>query len=115
MTEVERRLINGYIGDILVADEMNDFNTLYDTALKILELCKPDAEQEVDDWCDSIEARLEKLEKRVQMLNAYQVMIEAESNERRKQGKQVYVRKRRANRAVNRENDSLQDNQGTER
>ena len=94
MTEAEKRIISGYIGDILVADEMGDFNTLYDTALKILEFCKPDAEQEVDDWSESIEARLTNLEKRVSMLNAYQVMMEAENCERRKQGKQVYVRRR---------------------
>ena len=36
MTEEEKRIISAYIGDILVADEMGDFNTLYDTALKIL-------------------------------------------------------------------------------
>lgn len=94
MTEAEKRIISGYIGDILVADETDDFNTLYDTALKILELCKPDTEQEVDDWSESIEARLTNLEKRVSMLNAYQVMMEAENCERRKQGKQVYVRRR---------------------
>lgn len=94
MTEAEKHIISGYIGDILVADEMNDFNTLRHTALKILELCVPDTEQEVDDWCDSIEARLEKLEKRVQMLNSYQVMMEAENNEKRKRGKAVLVRRR---------------------
>lgn len=94
MTEEEKRIISAYIGDILVADEMGDFNTLYDTALKILEFCKPDAEQEVDGWSESIEARLTNLEKRVSMLNAYQVMMEAENCERRKQGKQVYVRRR---------------------
>ena len=94
MTEEEKRIISAYIGDILVADEMGDFNTLYDTALKILEFCKPDTEQEVDDWSESVEARLTNLEKRVSMLNAYQVMMEAENCERRKQGKQVYVRRR---------------------
>ena len=84
MTEAEKHIISEYIGDILVADEMNDFNTLYDTALKILELCKPDAEQEVDDWSESIGARLANLEKRVSMINACYVMEEAEENERRK-------------------------------
>lgn len=83
MTEAEKRIISAYIGDILVADETNDFNTLYDTALKILELCKPDAEQEVDDWSESIEARLANLEKRVSMINAFYVAKEVEENERR--------------------------------
>lgn len=82
MTEVERRLMSGYIDDILEADEWDNFNAMYDAALKILELCAPDTEQEVDDWCDSIEARIEKLEKRMQMLNLYQVMMEAENGEK---------------------------------
>lgn len=94
MTEVERRLINGYIGDILAADEAGDFITLYNAASKILELCAPDTEQEVDDWRDSIEARIEKLERRMQMLNLYQVMTVAENNEKRKHGKAVFVRRR---------------------
>ena len=84
MTEEEKRIISAYIGDILVADEMGDFNTLYDTALKILEFCKPDAEQEVDDWSESVEARLANLEKRVSMINAFYVAKEVEENERRK-------------------------------
>ena len=61
---------------------------------ELIAVCKPDTEQKVDDWCDSIEARMEKLEKRVQMLNAYQVMMEAENNEKRKHGKAVFVRRR---------------------
>lgn len=105
MTEAEKRIISAYIGDILVADEANDFNTLYDTALKILELCKPDTEQEVDDWSESIEARLTALEKRVQMLNAFYVMKEAEENERRKaRAKPVHVCRRHRERASCRQN-----------
>ena len=107
MTEEEKRIISAYIGDILVADETGDFNTLYDTALKILEFCKPDAEQEVDDWSENVEARLTNLEKRVSMLNAYQVMMEAENCERRKQGKQVYARRRCAGRTVNRQDNGV--------
>lgn len=105
MTEVERRLINGYVNDILVADELDNFNVLYGAALKILELCKPDTEQEVDDWSESIEARLTVLEKRVQMLNAFYVMKEAEENERRKaRAKPVHVCRRHRERASCRQN-----------
>ena len=84
MTEAEKHIISEYISDILVADEMDDFNTLYDTALKILELCAPDTEREVGDWCESIEARIVNLEKRVSMLNAFYVSKEVGENERRK-------------------------------
>lgn len=95
MTEAEKHIISEYIGDILVADEMDDFNTLYDTALKILELCAPDTEREVDDWCESIEARIVNLEKRVSMLNAFCIMKEADDNERRKaRAKLVHVCRR---------------------
>ena len=105
MTEAEKRLISEYIGDILVADEANDPNTLYDAALKILELCKPDTEQEVDDWCESIEARIVNLEKRVSMLNAFYVMKEAEENERRKaREKSVHVCRRHRERTSCRQN-----------
>ena len=101
MTEAEKHIIRGYIGDILVADETNDFNTLYGTALKILELCKPDAEQEVDDWSESTEARLANLEKRVSMLNAFCVMKEADENERRKaRAKPVHAGRRYRKRTI---------------
>ena len=105
MTEAEKHIIRGYIGDILVADETNDFNTLYGTALKILELCKPDTEQEVDDWSESIEARLTNLEKRVSMLNAFCVMKEADENERRKaRAKPVHVCRRYRERTSHQQN-----------
>lgn len=105
MTEAEKHIISEYIGDILVADEMDDFNTLYDTALKILELCAPDTEREVDDWCESIEARIVNLEKRVSMLNAFYVMKEAEENERRKaREKSVRVCRRHRERTSCRQN-----------
>lgn len=51
---------------------------------EIRAMLKPDTEQEIDDWCESVEARLTALEKRVSMINAFQVMKEAEENERRK-------------------------------
>lgn len=105
MTEVEKRLISGYIDDILEADEWDNFNALYDAALKISELCAPDTEQEVDDWCDSIEARIVNLEKRVSMLNAFYVMKEAEENERRKaREKSVHVCRRHRERTSCRQN-----------
>lgn len=105
MTEEEKRIISAYIGDILVADEMGDFNTLYDTAVKILELCKPDTEQEVDDWSESIEARLANLEKRVSMINAFYVAKEADDNERRKaREKSVHVCRRHRERTSCRQN-----------
>lgn len=100
MTEVEKRLISGYVDDILEADEVDNFNAMYDAALKILELCKPDTEQEVDDWSESIEARLTNLEKRVSMLNAFCIMKEADENERRKaRAKPVHACRRHRKRA----------------
>lgn len=108
MTEEEKHIISAYIGDILVADETNDFNTLYDTALKILELCAPDTEREVDDWSESVETRLANLEKRVSMINAFYVAKEVEGNERRKaREKPLHACRRHRKRAFCRQDNGI--------
>lgn len=67
---------------------------------EIRAMLKPDTEQEIDDWCESVEARLTALEKRVSMLNAFCIMKEADENERRKaRAKPVHACRRHRKRA----------------
>lgn len=94
MTEVEKEACCKFIGEILNCMAFEDSRQ----AVKLIKEISGYADcmgEDIDDWSESVEARLTNLEKRVSMINAFYVAKEVEENERRKaREKPLYVCRR---------------------
>lgn len=83
MTEAEKETCCKFIGEILNCMAFGDNRQ----AVKLIKELSGYADcmgEDIDDWSESVEARLTNLEKRVSMINAFYVAKEVEDNERRK-------------------------------
>lgn len=108
MTEAEKETCCKFIGEIMNCLAFEDSRQ----AVKLIKELSGYADsvwgEDIDDWSESIEARLANLEKRVSMINAFYVMKEAEDNERRKsREKPLYACRRHRKRTFCRQDNSI--------
>ena len=104
MTEAEKNVL---INDLEHIKKVLMYGCSKDAVVHISTVIKTISESvdDIDDWSESVEARLTNLEKRVSMINAFYVAKEVEENERRKaREKPFYACRRHGKRAFCRQN-----------